>query len=388
MKQHLLLFAFLLGLCGIASADTYRCSSCNQQVTRLYALPGLAGEKKMICANCYVRTPHCGICFMPVQKDTYHQLQDGRIVCGEDFNAGIFSQEVADEIVKETRRELERTFYRFNMHFPETNVNVSIVSADRIYELAQRRYDPRYPEINGFTRPTFFDQFGKEMTSTSVIEEHKKPSSIRYDMYLVSGLPRARMTAVCAHELGHVWHLSNLSLDRSFNLEGKTREAFCELLAYQLMGAMNQPYEQAVIEANLYTSGQASLLVETEKNYGFNRILEWMKNGQDLQLSDVDLDRIRLTDAPANSEPITAASPQAFVPFKTKIPDTLMLKGIMGSGAKKLALINNQTFSVSETAKVKIGTTNVSVQVLEIRDGSVLIRTNGEKQTVEILLQK
>ena len=380
MKFSFVLF-LLLALPGWLLAETYRCSNCNQEVARLYALRGVAGEKHMICANCYLRTPHCAICSLPIKKGEVEQLGDGRILCRTDFKAGIFSQEDATEIAKETRRELERTFYRFGMQFPETNVTISLVSADRISEVARARYNPRLPELEGFTVPKFYDQDGKELTS---LDPTKRPHRIDYQIYLVNGVPRSRLTAICAHEFGHVWHLGNLPIGRSVQLERKTREAFCELLAYQLMGAMNQPYEQAVIEANLYTFGQSELLIEIEKNFGFNRILEWMKHGSASHLSLEALDQIQIakTEATEPAQPIFSSSKPV------RIPETLMLKGIMGSGAKKLALINNQTFSTSETAKVKIGTTNVSVQVVEIRDGSVLIRTNGGTQTSELFLQK
>src|SRR5262249_38778226 len=111
------------------------------------------------------------------------------------------------------------------------------------------------------------------------------------------------------------------------------------------------------------------------------------RNGKDLHLSREQLDRIRMVDAPANPAPNSGDSTPLFGDLpSSKIPDTLMLKGIMGSGNKRMVMINNQSFFAAETAKVKVGMTNVTVQIVEIRDKSVIVRTNG--QAVELFLSQ
>jgi hypothetical protein len=57
-----------------------------------------------------------------------------------------------------------------------------------------------------------------------------------------------------------------------------------------------------------------------------------------------------------------------------------MLKGISGAVGHRFALINNATFEPMQRAKVRVGQTNVSVVCLEIREKSVTIQVNGEKQ--------
>src|SRR5262249_33500761 len=154
-------------------------------------------------------------------------------------------------------------------------------------------------------------------------------------------------------ELGHVWHLENL-LQRSFLLDRATREAFCELLAYLLMADLHEPFEMSVIEANLYTCGQIDLLLACEKEYGFYKVLEWMKNGSDLTLTAANLERISVLNASAS---MAGWSWGGIVAAPVKVPDKLMLKGIMGTGKKRMVLLNNQTFEVSERAKVKVAQT-------------------------------
>jgi hypothetical protein len=63
------------------------------------------------------------------------------------------------------------------------------------------------------------------------------------------------------------------------------------------------------------------------------------------------------------------------------ISDHLVLKGIMGSSSKRLALINSRTFEAGETALVKTTAGDVEVRCLEIGEGFVRIKvgTNAEQ---------
>lgn len=75
----------------------------------------------------------------------------------------------------------------------------------------------------------------------------------------------------------------------------------------------------------------------------------------------------------------------ALVP--TPVPDDLMLKGISGTPNRRFALVNNQTLATGDRAKVRVGTTNVLVHCLEIRDTSVLLTLDGENQPRELTLR-
>lgn len=65
----------------------------------------------------------------------------------------------------------------------------------------------------------------------------------------------------------------------------------------------------------------------------------------------------------------------------------LTLKSITGSGAKRLALINNQTFALGESAKVRLGDKEVKVRVEEIREKSVIITIDGTPGRKELPLK-
>jgi len=74
-------------------------------------------------------------------------------------------------------------------------------------------------------------------------------------------------------------------------------------------------------------------------------------------------------------------APPAFVPIAPAKPNyyaELALKGISGAPAARLALTNNQTFAVGDTAKVHVRDTRVEVVCKEIREDSVLITVEGK----------
>ena len=64
----------------------------------------------------------------------------------------------------------------------------------------------------------------------------------------------------------------------------------------------------------------------------------------------------------------------------------LMLKGISGTGAQRLALINNQALKQGESELVKVEKKKVKVYCEEIRDSSVVIRVDDEPELVELQL--
>ncbi len=65
----------------------------------------------------------------------------------------------------------------------------------------------------------------------------------------------------------------------------------------------------------------------------------------------------------------------------------LSLKSIAGTGAHKLALINNQTLGVGESGKVRLGDGEVKIRCEEIRDKSVIITVDGSPAKSELRLK-
>ncbi|HSU57385.1 MAG TPA: hypothetical protein VLT36_25305, partial [Candidatus Dormibacteraeota bacterium] len=69
-----------------------------------------------------------------------------------------------------------------------------------------------------------------------------------------------------------------------------------------------------------------------------------------------------------------------------RAPDTLILKGISSAQGRPLALINNQTMAPGESARVRVGTTNVLVQCMTIRQQSVRLRLVDSGEELELSL--
>lgn len=64
------------------------------------------------------------------------------------------------------------------------------------------------------------------------------------------------------------------------------------------------------------------------------------------------------------------------------------LKGMSGTADNPLALINNRTLAVGESAEVTTETGRYKIHCLEIRKYSVVIRVQGQFEPVEVFLPK
>jgi stress response protein YsnF len=72
--------------------------------------------------------------------------------------------------------------------------------------------------------------------------------------------------------------------------------------------------------------------------------------------------------------------------FPPKSYEDLQVKAITGPKERRLVMINNQTLALGETARIKLKDREVQVTCKEIRDKSVIIQVEGEKEPKEILL--
>ena len=86
---------------------------------------------------------------------------------------------------------------------------------------------------------------------------------------------------------------------------------------------------------------------------------------------------------PAGPLPMFGGAPTGPAP---KYKD-LTLKSISGTGAKRLALINNQTLAAGESAKVRLGTGEIKVRCEEIREKSVVVTLDGKPERKELRLK-
>src|SRR6266705_1418331 len=96
------------------------------------------------------------------------------------------------------------------------------------------------------------------------------PSKSTSSICLMTGLPRAELRAVSAHELSHAWVFENVPGRRKRTLSRDAHEAFCELVAYKMMSSEDDEVQKAHIRRNHYTRGQIELFIQADERYGFN----------------------------------------------------------------------------------------------------------------------
>ncbi len=372
-RQRLRDWVAILLLAGVvwttpALADTGRCELCGGVIgDTVYTVQDkVTGEKKLICHDCLVLSRVCFICGLPA-KTNYTELPDGRILCARDAKTAVLDEGEAKRICRETRDSLDRLFSRF-MAFPETNVTVAVVDRVNLQELFKfAGHDYECPNVWGY------------------LETKTNHARLEHRLSLLSALPLGSFKATCAHEYSHAWLNENLSGERKKTLSQDANEGFCELVSYLLMDSQNDEAVKKQIRLNAYTRGQIHLFLEAERRFGFNDIVDWMKYGTDGRLKSEDLGRVRAIETPrppvrkAASLALAGAEPAA-------APDILVLKGISGSRARPLALINDSTFEVNEEGKVRVGRTNVIIRCLAIREGAVRIRivSSGEEQELRL----
>lgn len=360
--------AILLAISCAATLQAQRCAVCNMPFDSvLYTIQDRVTDQQVnVCGNCLALTTRCYLCALPV-KNNITTLDDGRVLCARDSKGVVLSEDEALRVCSEARGELDRVFSRF-LSFPTTNVTTAVVDKVHMEQLFKKvGFDNQCPSIFGYIRSRTNEQ-----------------GEVKHAISLLSGLPRARLMAVCAHEMAHSWVNEHVTRARQVHLDAV--EGFCELVAYKLMAYLGQEQEQKIIKANHYTRGQFDLFLAADNQYGFYTLMEWMQSGLDASLDGNDLDRVRRV----RFRPRRSATAE-FVPLPkpapTPVPDTLTLIGISGTGSRRLALVNDRALSAGESGKVRVAKTNVVVHCLEVRNDSVLIEVEGSPETKELFLK-
>ncbi len=350
----LLLFAAACRL--VIGAEPDRCGVCGKPFgdTIYTVIDKAARTKVFLCYDCASCADECYICGLPVRAN-YTKLADGRFLCARDAKTAILTTAKAEEACEDIRNRLERMFSRF-LTLPSTNVAVELVDRVNLYdELTVVGNDFECPDILGY------------------IHSRTNRGGLSHSISLMSALPLAEFQAVCAHEYAHAWVFENVSPERRKALSRDAHEGFCEMLAYLLMESLQAEDQMARMLRNTYTRGQIDLFLAAYRQYGINDVVDWMQWGVSPRLKAADLGDVRNVDMPRPK----ATSPTNILVYgqsKAAAPTRLLLKGISSAKDKPLALINDRTFAVGESGRVRVGTTNVAVRCLSIGDHSARIR--------------
>jgi Protein DA1 len=354
-----------------AWADADHCAICGSAFGpgQMIYMPTdkVTHEKVFICHACASCPDECYICGLPVRAN-FIRLPDGRLLCARDGKTAVLEENQARDICGEVVETLDKMFSRF-LTLPSTNVEVSLVDRINLYgEFTVVGNDFECPDVLGY------------------IHSLTNHGLFKHSISLMSALPRAEFQATCAHEYSHAWVFENVPAERRKTLSGDAHEGFCELVAFLLMDSLHEEEQKKIMLRNTYTRGQINLFIEAEKKFGFNDVLDWMRWGVSSRLNAANLDDVRNVEMPRPK-----AGPAAAITFHveqaTPVPDTLLLKGISSLKSRPLALINDQTFAAGESAKVRVGTTNVLVRCLAVGGHSARIQIVDSGREMELQLK-
>jgi hypothetical protein len=351
------------------------CIVCGKPIDGTYYLvtDQVLGTNRMVCANC-IKAPRCFICGLPVTADGI-ALSDGRHLCARDGKTAVIRADDARRIADEVIDSLNKLFSRFTS-FP-TNVDVTVL--DRI-------------DLDKMFQPG-----GYEFESPNVlgcISVKTNAGARHYSMRLLSGLPLAELKATAAHEYTHAWVGENVPAERRDRLSPDAEEGFCELVAYLLMNSQHEEVQKDFILKNHYTRGQVGVFIATEQHYGFNEILDWMRQGESPALEEAHLEKIRnintvSTPVPASGTGGPASPPNladaGFISAtrSAPAPGGIKLQGILW-GNPPAAIINGQMVHANDNFKLKIGPKEMDLRCIEIRKNSVRIENTNTREQGEL----
>lgn len=340
-RRLLALLLFLFAAAGVADAGetNYFCVVCGKGPLqgKIWMHP-----RGPICEDCHKLENHCSLCGLPVRAgDGSVKTGDGRFICRFDKSNAVLNVEVARELFENTRQDVVDLFGRgFQLKYPAVTVNM---------------FDVDYWTEQG--RDNGLDKYGFAST-------RRTPSGqCTHEVVMLSGELRNEMICTAAHEYTHLWINENRPADRV--IDAGTVEAICELTAYKLMQKKNLPAMQQKILENPYTHGKIKTLVEIEKRYDSDSVLDWVKNGKTATLEEDAGFDVRTSPPPTLP---------AYVP--PPVPQGLKFIGLMTIGTNRQAVINGEAFAVGDQKPVKLRDKTVQVRCREIQASAVVLELN------------
>jgi hypothetical protein len=370
-----LAFILMLSLANLAFAYD-NCPVCGNLTGRtVYRMSRLGREDKVIiCETCAKLETVCASCGIPVKRN-YMRLADGRLLCNDDAKTAILTQDAADRIFDDVKREVQSTLAQLGS-LPHHNISFILEAKARLDKTGGNlisAHDDR--TLLGLTRTTQTQENGREQ--------------FKHTIYALYGMTRERFMVVAAHEYGHTWLHENVK--RKLNQD--TEEGFCDWVGYKIISNKNAPHEMKVLLESDYSRGQLQAFIAAEKAHGFYHVMNWVKNGLDPELEEQRIERVLVLRDRSSNLAVAEASPAAlFASMATAAPrakpTNLVLKGLSGSAARRFALINDGTFMANERGKVQLGDSNVVLHCLEIRNDSVIVQVSGEKGPRTLLLKR
>ena len=157
-----------------------------------------------------------------------------------------------------------------------------------------------------------------------------------------------------------------------------------------MITAANNGYSHAQVQmGNYYESG-------TLVNHDNIEAYKWYRVGskQDPVVEHMHLDRLvlKMTREQIDQGEQTAKDFKIHQTTKEELPPPqyvkqIVLKGIVATNNRRLAVINGRAFGKGEEGKIKIGKLSISLRCVEIAEKSAVIMVDGMNQPTEIRLK-
>lgn len=377
MKMPATFFALILTLLSLPvwAGQALLCDICSKAIHGKYytGTDNGVGGKYVFCDACSQFKDRCSTCGRPV-RDGGTTLPDGRVLCARDAREVVSSDDEAQRIFDDVRKDIDRLFARY-MQFPETNVILSIVNPFYLNNLFKSAEEEQ-PCVGWFGATTANHVDGRLVHSVAVLN-HLRPDQLRH---------------TCAHELTHAWMNQNLKRERRKAIDKDTEEGFCELVAYKYMESLHESFDMEVTKKNPYSKGKILVLLEADTRFGFDALVDWIKSGDDPTLTADKLERVRAVDGKYVRDPDRPLALPAYAPelptasFAAPVLESLTLQSISGTPGRRFAIVNHQTFEPLEKGRVTVGRTNLAIQCLEINADYVVVKvqSSGEKRLLKL----
>ncbi|MDD5139126.1 MAG: hypothetical protein PHY43_02565 [Verrucomicrobiales bacterium] len=350
--RQLAIILFLFAAAGAAAAGetNYFCIVCGKGP--LYGQIWLH-PRGPVCDGCHKLENRCSLCGLPVRDgDGSVKTGDGRFICKFDKTNAVLDVDAAREIFENARQDATDLYgRRFMLKYPDVTVNM---------------FDVDYWSEKG--RDNGLDKYGFASTRRT------PGGQCTHEVVMLSGQLRNEMISTAAHEYTHLWIYENCPSNRV--IAGDTVEAICELTAYKLMQKQNLPEMQKRILENPYTHGKIKTLVEIEKRYDTDYVLDWVKNGKTETIEED-------TGFSVRASPPASAS-FSYVP--PVLPQALKFSGLLTIGKDRQAVINGVAFAAGDQKQIKLKNKTVLVRCREIRDAAVMVELNGSPDRVTLKL--
>ncbi len=304
-----------------------------------------------ICPDCVKRDIKCDICSLPI-RDNYLKTKDGRYICKFE----------KDDVVVDEKQA--------NVIFDR--------AVDRVLYISRRQMKLRGPKPGVKLFDIDYWNQGSNMRRGGFSQTRQVGNRYTHNVILLSGQPMDELVSVCAHEYTHLWINENKKPNR--DIEGDTIEGICELVAYKVCEAAGFTNQLERIKKNPYTKGRILTMLEADKQFGFFKVLDWVRNGRNPTVTLHNQGSTARTTSPPMARTPTRSTPAPRPPITSSSGSSatrgLRLTSISRTARGYRAQINGVMFYRGDLKRVTINGRPANVQCLQVTGNSASISVN------------